>query len=66
MHVDAMGVVVVSTVLREMLNVSRSGDKELKEFKGSSHQLLTDPGWEPILEHIVNWIEKRAHPGVEI
>uniref|UniRef100_A0A7S0MVE6 Serine aminopeptidase S33 domain-containing protein n=1 Tax=Pyramimonas obovata TaxID=1411642 RepID=A0A7S0MVE6_9CHLO len=48
------------SAVKDMMAVSKSGDNELREVRGHSHQLLADPGWESILEGIVAWIETRT------
>mmetsp|Transcript_19143 Transcript_19143/g.36647 ORF Transcript_19143/g.36647 Transcript_19143/m.36647 type:complete len:296 (+) Transcript_19143:120-1007(+) len=45
---------------KEMMNVANSHDKELHVLQGGSHQILTDPGWEAPLQHVVQWISRRA------
>ena len=58
---DATLVDAAFSAVKEMMAVSKSEDKQLREIMGHSHQLLTDPGWEVVLQGIVEWIERRTN-----
>ena len=44
----------------ELFRKISSGDKEIKLYDGLYHELLRETGRQEIIDHILNWIEKRT------
>jgi hypothetical protein len=62
--VHATGDPVPIAPCHQLMAAACTKDKQLLQLDGSSHQVLSDPGWEEPLEHAVRWIQQRIDGSV--